>query len=350
MNKRYKTLMVGCGGMSGAWLECVRDHFADRVEIIGLVDLNRDNANRRAAEYGYEDAWTGASIEEALIQLSPEVVFNCTVPGAHLPTCRAALSAGCNVLVEKPMATSIVECAELARLAAKTGRLLAVIQNRRYLPGAKAVQRALAEGVIGAVHTICADFFMAPRFGGFRETMESPLILDMAIHTFDQCRFLTGFNPRSVACLEFNPRGSWFAQGASAIATFEMTDGAVFNYRGSWCAQGFPTSWAGSWRIVGQTGTLLWDGEANVSVEKITGEWDGKAFHQPVEKISIPPVALAPAELGHAGNIREFLDAIDSGGVPQTVASDNILSIAMVESAINSARHGAPVAIPNNLL
>ena len=42
--------------------------------------------------------------------------------------------------------------------------------------------------------------------------MESPLILDMAIHTFDQARFITGADPVSVYCHEFNPPGSWYKE------------------------------------------------------------------------------------------------------------------------------------------
>jgi len=349
MKSRYRTVMLGCGNMSAAWLGSVRDHFSDRVEIVGFVDLNAGSAAQRAAEFGLGNAWTGASLDEALEHLRPDVLFNCTVPEAHLGTCRQALLSGCHVLVEKPLAMTVAESAELVRLSEQTGRRLSVIQNRRYLPGAIAARLALSQGAIGAVHTVCVDFFIAPHFGGFRETMESPLLLDMAIHTFDQGRYLTGLNPRKADCVEFNPPGSWFAHGASAIATFEMTGGVVFNYRGSWCAQGFPTSWAGSWRIIGDAGTLLWDGETGVAAERITGTWDGHAFHQPVERVTIPPVSLAPAETGHAGNIGEFLDCLDSGGTPQTAASDNILSVAMVEAAISSARNGT-IAIPDNLL
>jgi len=350
MKNRYRTVMVGCGSMSGAWLGNVRDHFNDRVEIVGLVDLNLESASGRAKEFGHEKAWTGVSLEEALRELRPEVVFNCTVPKAHLGTCRQALEAGCHVLVEKPLATNLAEGRELVRLSKQARRCLAVIQNRRYHSGGEAARRALAQGVIGTVHMVCVDFFIGPHFGGFREEMESPLLLDMAIHTFDQSRYLTALDPRKVTCHEFNPPGSWFAHGASAVATFEMTGGVIFNYRGSWCAQGFPVAWNGAWRIIGEKGTLLWDGENMVAAERIERSWDGQAFIQPVEKVTIPPASLAPAESGHAGNIAEFLDCIDSGGTPQTAAADNLLSLAMVEAAISSARGGATVSIPDNLL
>jgi len=336
--------------MSGEWLKKVRDHFSERVEIVGLVDLNAESAAGRAKEFGHEKAWTGSSLEEALRELKPEVVFNCTVPGAHLGTCMQALEAGCHVLVEKPLATSVGEGWKLVEMSRKMGRCMAVIQNRRYHTGGEAARRALAEGVIGKVHTLCVDFFVGPHFGGFRETMESPLLLDMAIHTFDQSRYLSGFNARKATCQEFNPPGSWFGHGASAMATFEMTDGVMFNYRGSWCAQGCPVSWNGAWRIIGERGTLLWDGENRVAAERVDANWDGQGFMQPIEKLTIPPTELAPAESGHAGNIAEFLDCIENGGTPQTVVSDNLRSLAMVETAISSARSGATVSIPENLL
>ena len=349
MKKRYRTLMLGCGNMSGAWLGSVRDFFSDRVEIVGLVDLNAENAARRAADFGLENAPVSVSLDAALRDLRPDVVFNCTVPDAHLGTCRQALLAGCHVLVEKPLATSVAESGELVRLAEQAGRRLVVIQNRRYLPGAMTARQALAQGVIGTLHTVCVDFFLAPRFGGFRDAMQSPLLLDMAIHTFDQGRFLTGLNPQKVTCHEFNPPGSWYAHSASAIATFEMTGGVVFNYRGSWCARGFPTAWAGAWRIIGTEGTLLWDGENSILAERVAGARDGQAFFEPVEKVTIPPLAVLPAEKEHAGNIGEFLDCLDSGAVAQTAASDNILSLAMVEAAISSARTSAAVSIPSLL-
>ena len=351
MRKRYRTVMLGCGEMSGHWLAQIRDNLNDRVEIVGLVDLNAESTARRATEFGHENAWQGTSLDEALRELRPEVVFNCTVPKAHLGTCRQALEAGCHVLVEKPMAATVAEGQELVRASAQAGRCLAVIQNRRYHSGGETARRALAEGTIGRIHTLCVDFFVGPHFGGFRETMESPLLLDMAIHTFDQSRYLTGFNSQKVTCHEFNPPGSWFAHGASAFATFEMTGGVMFNYRGSWCAQGCPVSWNGAWRFIGENGTLLWDGEKTVVAERIDPAWDGQGFTQPLEKLTIPQLPLAPVQSGHAGNITEFLDCIESGGAPQTVAADNIRSLAMVEAAISSARAGgAATSIPDNLL
>lgn len=344
VRNKYQAVLVGCGSMSRGWLSAIQEHYSEYVSVHGFVDLNLENARSRAEESGAKQPWIGASLDEAIAKLSPDIVLNCTVPEAHAITCTSALQAGCHVLVEKPLAMTVEEGLRMAAASSDSDRCLAVIQNRRYLPGGETVRRVLADGTIGRIHTICADFFLGPRFGGFREKMAHPLLADMAIHTFDQARYLTGLDAVSVLCHEFNPEGSWFSAGASATAIFAMRGGAVFTYRGSWCAQGLPTSWESAWRIIGDRGTLLWDGHDKVTVERIL-PWDGNGFVQPVETLTFEVKPLEQADSGHAGNIGEFLRALDQGRKPQTRVEDNLQSLAMMEGAILSAEEDRRVTI-----
>jgi predicted dehydrogenase len=330
--------------MSATWLSALRNFYADRVTLVGLADLHEPAAVAKAAEFGL-NVPTASSLEALLPAANADVVFNCTIPEAHVATCEIALRAGCHVLVEKPIAPTVAEARHLQGVAASAGRMLAVIQNRRYLPGAMEVRRVLESGVLGKVNALHADFFLGPHFGGFRETMRHPLLHDMAIHTFDQCRFFSGSEAERVTSIETNPPGSWFGHGASASAFFEMTGGILFSYRGSWCARGFPTSWAGSWRILGERGTLLWDGEDRIEAEFLPVKGGEKGFFDPVEKQSFSIPAMEKAKLEHSGNIGEFLDALDAGTLPRTEATDNIKSLAMVEAAVISAEKRETVTL-----
>jgi predicted dehydrogenase len=169
----------------------------------------------------------------------------------------AGLEAGCHVLSEKPLAASMEEAATLVELAKKSGKIHAVVQNRRFVAGIRRLRRALQDGVIGDLTAIHCDFFLGPHFGGFREEMRNVLLLDMAIHTFDAARFVANEKPLSVFCVEKNPAGSWYAHGASANAIFEFSNDVVFTYRGSWCAEGERTSWEARWRLIGSKGMIL---------------------------------------------------------------------------------------------
>jgi len=63
-----------------------------------------------------------------------------------------------------------------------------VSQNRRYNPGLVAFRR-LVLSRLGGIGALSADFYSGYHFEGFREEMASPLLLDMAVHTFDAARY-----------------------------------------------------------------------------------------------------------------------------------------------------------------
>ena len=330
MNRPLRVLLVGCGGISRAWLEPLTQ--LPQLELVGLVDLVEANARERAAEFGLS-APTGTDLGAMLTSSRPDLVFDCTVPEAHYGVTLAALNAGCHVFGEKPMADSSEQAEAMVAAAKASGKTYAVMQNRRYDPHIRALRSFLQSGVIGTVTTLHADFFIAAHFGGFRERMPHVLVKDMAIHTFDAARFLTGADPRSAYCLEWNPEGSWYGFDASATAIFEMTGGLVFTYRGSWCSEGLHTPWESTWRIIGTKGTVVWDA-AGVRCE-VVGQTEGFIYdHVPVT----PPVPAASAATSwHGAAIEAFVAAVQTGETPETSCEDNLLSLRMVFGAVESA-------------
>jgi predicted dehydrogenase len=247
-------------------------------------------------------------------------------------------------LTEKPLAASMEEARTIVAAAREAGRIHAVVQNRRYLSAIRRIRRLVDSGAIGRPTSINCDFFLGPHFGGFREDMDHVLLLDMAIHTFDAARAMTGLEATRVYCREWNPANSWFRHGASAVAIFDMGGGAVFTYRGSWCADGLRTSWEACWRIVGEYGTLTWDGSEDIKAEVSTrSEQDG--LFSRVSEVEIPPLEATDAVGGHLGVMQQFISAVRGGKLPETVGSDNLNSLAMVFGAIRSAEVGQPVDV-----
>jgi len=172
--------------------------------------------------------------------------------------------------------------------------------------------------------------------------MEHVLLLDMAIHTFDAARLISGADPMSVYCKEWNPAGSWYDHDASAVAMFEMSGGIIYTYRGSWCAEGVNTSWESNWRVIGQNGTVIWDGYEGFEAEAVSATG---GFHSEWTAVDVPPSDPRDRVGGHAGQIADFLDCVRTGRTPETICTDNIKSLAMVFGAIESATHGAQVPI-----
>jgi predicted dehydrogenase len=330
--------------MAKGWLRALQSasDLSREVEIVGLVDLDPAMAKALAAEFALDDVIIGTDLASVIEATRANMVFDVVVPSARFHVVSTALKLGCHVLSEKPLATSMDEAKSLLALAAETGRVHAVVQNRRFISGVRRLRRAIEDGLIGDVSGIHCDFFLAPHFGGFREEMDNVLLLDMAIHTFDAARFVSGKQPLSVYCVESNPLGSWYAHGASANAIFKLSGGAVFTYRGSWCAEGRRTSWESAWRLIGSKGMITWDGEEAFEATVAGNEPGLLRGHQ---ERAVP---LAPDEdetHGHRSVLADFIDAVKSGRKPETVSDDNIKSLSMVLGAIESARTGLPVSI-----
>lgn len=330
MSKPLRVIQVGLGGMGQGWLNLLNE--SEDVELVGLVDLRHEAALEAAEKVGLPPERAVTDQNAIVRELKPDAVVDITVPAAHKIVTLAALEAGCHVIGEKPLADSMDNAREMIATAEAVGKIYMVSQNYRWGGQVRAIRQAIADGLLGPVTNVVCDFFLGAHFGGFRVEMDHPLLIEMSIHHFDMMRCMTQAAPDAVYCHTFNPSNSWFAGDASASAIFEMSDGIVFAYRGSWCAEGRNTHWNGDWRIVGENGTIIWDGEST-PVAYLIGEEEGFLKEANEQELSID--AVGPE--GLAGSLERFVEAVRSGEQPETWCGDNIKSLAMVFGAIESA-------------
>jgi predicted dehydrogenase len=338
MPSNFSAIMVGCGAMSAEWIRSAKEL---GIQISAMVDLNVELARTRASEFQLE-AGLFDNLDDAIRKVRADMLFDCTIPAAHVEVDAKALMNGLHVLEEKPLAMSLIDAHRLIDLAEKKKLVHAVIQNRRFHPGVRKIRHLLDQGVIGEITTVNIDFFVPAHFGGFREKMDHVLLTDMAIHPFDTARYLINANAESVYCEEWNPKGSWWQHGASAHAIFKMNEGIRCTFRGSWCSEGLRTPWDSVWRIIGTKGTICWDG-----LDDIRGEYVEKPegfFYEC--KGFVPTEEPDPGETrGHFSVMSQFLRNITEGIPAETRSADNIQSLAMVLGAIESAKAGQRVSI-----
>jgi predicted dehydrogenase len=241
-----------------------------------------------------------------------------------------ALDAGVPVLSEKPLAHTFASAQAIVERASATGVLHMVAQNYRYRIPLQTLKKTLACGEMGAVGAIAVEFYRGPHFGGFREEMPYPLIIDMSIHHFDLIRFLLERDPVSVYGTSWNPPWSWFAGDASAAVTLTFDGDVVVSYNGSWCSQARETSWNAGWRVDCANGVVLM--QDDVVYTQVTGE---------------DPVQVAPVQRereGQAYLLDEFYRAVTQGDSVATDCQDNIRSLAIVFDVVESFETGQVVS------
>ncbi len=101
---------------------------AGDVELFAVADPNADMRSKAKAHYGCK---TVADWRELLGKV--DLVSVCSPAVTHAEIVRAFLNAGAHVLVEKPIATTAEEAAELVALARSTGKVLTVGHQERFV-------------------------------------------------------------------------------------------------------------------------------------------------------------------------------------------------------------------------
>lgn len=143
--------LVGAGNIGKFHVQALRR--LPGVEIVGVTDLDA----ARARQFGAELAVPVYPSLEALRQAGAGVMHIVTPPASHAALAIEAMTLGCDVFIEKPMATSVEDCDRIERVAADTGRRVCVGHSLLYDPFIRRALDMVRAGVIGDVVTF--DYF-----------------------------------------------------------------------------------------------------------------------------------------------------------------------------------------------
>jgi UDP-N-acetyl-2-amino-2-deoxyglucuronate dehydrogenase len=122
-------VLVGCGRISTHHLDAIQAR-PDIARLVAVVDRDLPRAREIGARYGARFVF--GDLPQALALREVEAVCLCTPNALHKEQTLAALNAGRHVLVEKPMAESAADAAEMAVAAGRTGLILAAAHTFRH--------------------------------------------------------------------------------------------------------------------------------------------------------------------------------------------------------------------------
>ncbi len=124
MNRKLRTLVVGCGHMGTSHARAYH-RMKDDFEIVGLVARGAASRQKLNAEFGGGYA-EFADYGEALARTKPDAVCISTYPETHAAYATMALEAGAHVFLEKPVADNLADCERVLALAKRKNLKLVV--------------------------------------------------------------------------------------------------------------------------------------------------------------------------------------------------------------------------------
>lgn len=186
------------------------------AELAGVYDQREDRAAELAAELGVR---AFKSLEEALENVEAVSIVIPTTD--HADVARAAMEAGIDVLLEKPITRTVEEADELIQLAERTGRILQVGHLERFNPGVVAAKAVTHQPLFFEIHRLGV---FSPR------SLDVDVVFDLMIHDLDLVLWLANAKVREVRAVGL-PVLTDRVDIANARVEFE--NGAVANFTAS---------------------------------------------------------------------------------------------------------------------
>jgi len=331
-----RVLLGGLGVRGRYWAEVLKR--SPRTEIAAYADPNPAAIERMAAQYGARPSF--ASVEAALESLTDiDAIVLANPPIGRKSQVTAAAERKLPMLIEKPLALTLEEAAELVTIAESAHVPLMVGLNFRYLAVTKAALQLLDAGTVGRPEFARFTYERyrdgnRPDLNKYPLTMDQPMLWEQSIHHFDLMRYVYGAEPVEVQCRTWNPSWSMYESDANVAALFTFSNGMTVNYQGTW-----QSGWSVpnfEWRTDCTNGVIVQKdqfGALHMATQPAAA----------LTSIDLPPHELWITET--QGLLDAFVNAVMDHKPLECSGRDHLQSLAMVEACVISSRESRTVSI-----
>ena len=203
-------------GMSGKLFHApfVQNH--PGYELTGIVERHNNDSRER-----YPRSKLYRSVDELVADDSIQLIIVNTPTHLHYENAKAALTAGKNIVVEKPFAVTVQDAEEITALAREKNLFISIYQNRRYDGDYHAIKDVLEKQLLGELREveIRYDRYRPIPSGKAHKEGDLPgagIIYDLSPHLVDQALQLFGW-PKAIFGDVWRMR-----EGVKASDYFEM--------------------------------------------------------------------------------------------------------------------------------
>lgn len=208
MAEPITVLLFGAGARGAEVYGSFALKHPDQIKFVAVAEPRAARRERFASMHHIPEVYRFASWEQALEKEKfADVVINCTQDQMHADSGVAALEAGYDMLLEKPIAQKLEDALSIVQASERYDRYLQVCHVLRHTAFFKKIHQILREGRLGQIITIShrenvSAWHIAHSYvrGSWRrEEFSSPMILTKCCHDLDLLVWLTGKTPTKLS-------------------------------------------------------------------------------------------------------------------------------------------------------
>lgn len=193
---RKRVAIIGAGGILHSHYDAIKAH-EDRVELVGIMDIDADRVKRACQEYDIVKGYTSA--EHLLSEAKPDLVHIITPPATHKDLTIDCLNAGAWVYCEKPLCGSLAQFDEITDAEDRTGNYVSTVFQWRFGSAGKHLKQLIEGNAFGhPLVAICntlwyreQSYYDVPWRGKYKTEFGGPTVT-LGIHLMDFLLWLLG--------------------------------------------------------------------------------------------------------------------------------------------------------------
>ncbi len=164
-DKKKRVAIVGTGSRAhGMWAKSVLEAYSDKVEFVGLCDINPGRLEYFKKSIGLTCP-TFTDFEKMMKEIKPDTLIVTTVDATHHEFIIKGMEMGADIITEKPMTTDEQKCEAILEAEKKTGKKVTVTFNYRYSPHRAKIYELLRNGSIGDITSVDFHWYLDTSHG-----------------------------------------------------------------------------------------------------------------------------------------------------------------------------------------
>lgn len=343
-----KYALIGCGRISPNHIEAARNN---NLEFVAMCDVIPEVMQDKSDKFDLERVHKYIDYRELLKKETPELVAIATESGKHAEIALDCIYAGCNVIIEKPIALSIADADAIIAAGKEKNVVVCANHQNRFNKSIQYIRKALEKGRFGRLSHGAAhvrwnrgkDYYeQAPWRGTWEQ--DGGCLMNQCIHNIDLLRWMMGDDVEEVMAYTDQLEHPYLEAEDLGMALVKFSNGSYGLVEGT--TNVYPRNLEETLYIFGKDGTAKAAGTSDNIIE----EWNFADSLDDPEQVKAlysenPPNVYG---YGHTPLYADVIDAIQNSRQPYVDGEAGKRALELVLAIYKSAAEHRPVKLPLN--
>lgn len=343
-----KYALIGCGRISPNHVVAAKNNGLD---IVAMCDPITENAMDKIVKFDLDtdNVRVYLDYKDMLSIEKPELVAIATESGKHAKIAIDCINAGCNVIIEKPIALSLKDADEIIEAGIRNNVKVCACHQNRFNKSIKKIREAVDKNrfgklLYGTAHIRWARNHEYYERASWRGTWEQDggALMNQCIHDIDLLRWMMGGDIEEVMAMTDRLTHPYIEAEDLGIALVKFSNGSYGIIEGT--TNVYPKNLEETLYIFGEKGTVKAGGEAVNIIE----EWRFSDYLEEPEVVKKecsenPPNVYG---FGHTKLYKNVIEAIENDRQPLVDAKAGRDALELVLAIYKAAATGKSIKLP----